>query len=126
MTASRAVAFRGFADGLRSGYDQTVPGLGEAGYRVLIGAATVEPFGQLAALRVGTDGVREGGGAAALLSFARTHEVGFTTLGVRAEARLGMDTPLVARGLDSGLAPRLRRHDADGALRLRRRRAGRS
>ena len=65
----------------------------------LIGAATVEPFAQLAALRVGTDGFREGGGAAALQSFARTHEVGFSTLGVRAEARLGMDTPFVARGL---------------------------
>ncbi|MFL5179128.1 MAG: autotransporter domain-containing protein [Microvirga sp.] len=100
VTASRAVAFRGFADGLRAGYDQTVlQAFGEAGYRVPIGAATVEPFGQLAALRVGTDGFREGGGAAALQSFARTHEVGFSTLGVRAEARLGMDTPFVARGL---------------------------
>ena len=100
VTASRAVAFRGFADGLRSGYDQTVlQAFGEAGYRILIGAATVEPFGQLGALRVGTDGFREGGGAAVLQSFARTHEVGFSTLGVRAEARIGMDTPFVARGL---------------------------
>jgi len=100
VTASRAVAFRGFADGLRAGYDQTVlQAFGEAGYRILIGAATVEPFGQLGALRVGTDGFREGGGAAVLQSFARTHEVGFSTLGVRAEARIGMDTPFVARGL---------------------------
>ena len=75
------------------------PGIRRGGLSIPIGAATVEPFGQLAALRVGTDGFREGGGAAALQSFARTHEVGFSTLGVRAEARLGMDTPFVARGL---------------------------
>ena len=99
VTTTRAVAFRGFADGLRAGYGQTVlQAFGEAGYRIALGTATVEPFAQLAALRINGDEFREDGGAAALFGLARTHEVAFSTLGVRAEARLA-ETPLVARGM---------------------------
>ncbi|HEX8166909.1 MAG TPA: autotransporter domain-containing protein [Beijerinckiaceae bacterium] len=99
VSTTRTVAFRGFAESLRAAYDQTVlQAFGEAGYRIGLGLATVEPFAQLAALRLNTDGFREDGGAAALSGLARTHDVGFSTLGVRAEGRLA-EMPLVARGM---------------------------
>uniref|UniRef100_UPI002FC7A5D3 autotransporter outer membrane beta-barrel domain-containing protein n=1 Tax=Bosea sp. (in: a-proteobacteria) TaxID=1871050 RepID=UPI002FC7A5D3 len=57
-----------------------------------------EPFAQLALLRVSSGSAIEQGGAAALRVFSGEQNLGFTTLGLRAEAQLGA-MPLFARGL---------------------------
>jgi len=100
ITTSRAVAFGGFADALRASYDGTLfEGFGELAYRLTFGPAMAEPFVQAAAIRMRTDSFAEEGGAAALLGAGRTHDVGFSTVGLRGEARLGPDWPIMARAM---------------------------
>ncbi|MBF9235475.1 autotransporter domain-containing protein [Microvirga alba] len=100
FAVSRNVAFPGFAEALRASYDgSTVQAFGEVGYRIGLGRVAVEPFAGAAALRLHTDGFQEHGGEAALTGFGRTYELGTTTLGVRAEARLSDEVPLLLRGL---------------------------
>jgi outer membrane autotransporter protein len=96
----RTVAFRGFGDTLRADYDgSTLQAFGELGYRLAFGAAIVEPFVGAAAVRVSTDGFAESGGGAALGLRGTDTDVGYTTLGVRAEAALGFGAPLFVRGM---------------------------
>ena len=96
ITTNRAVAIGGFADAPRASYDGSLfQGFGELAYRMSFGIIGMEPFVQAAALRVRTDKFVEQG-AAALSGFGRTHEVGYGTLGLRAEAQLGADWPLTA------------------------------
>ncbi len=123
VTTSRAVAFRGFADGLRSGYDQTVlQAFGEAGYRV------PDRGRDGRALRAARSPARRHrrrprrgrrGGAPEL----RAHPRGRLLDPRRARRGEARDGHAVRRARPRRLAPRLRRDDADGALRLRRRRA---
>lgn len=100
ITTSRAVIFGGFADALRASYDATLlQGFGELAYRVSIGSIATEPFVQAAAVGLRRDGFAEAGGAAALLGASRTVDVVFSTVGLRGEARLGTDWPLIARAM---------------------------
>ncbi|HEV7339457.1 MAG TPA: autotransporter outer membrane beta-barrel domain-containing protein, partial [Bosea sp. (in: a-proteobacteria)] len=70
----------------------------ELGYAFRFQGFALEPFAQLALLRVSSGSAIEQGGAAALRVASQDQSLGFTTLGLRAEAQLGA-MPLFARGL---------------------------
>ncbi|MCB8819956.1 autotransporter outer membrane beta-barrel domain-containing protein [Microvirga rosea] len=59
----------------------------------------LEPVLGATVMRPHLDGFQEDGGAAALTGYGRNYELGTTTLGIRAEARLGADLPLSVHGL---------------------------
>ncbi|WP_414474478.1 autotransporter domain-containing protein [Microvirga sp. M2] len=100
IDTSRRVVFPGFSDNLSASYNGwTAQAFGELGYRFEAGIAILEPFVGASILRLHTDGFGETGGAAALTGFARGYDLGTTTVGLRAEARLGADVPLMVRGL---------------------------
>ena len=76
--------FGGFADSLSADYEaRTLQGFAEAGFRLDVGAATIEPFGGIAHVSVRSDSFTEAGGAAALTASRRTTDATFTTLGLR-------------------------------------------
>ena len=96
----RTVAFPGFIDATRANYGGTiVQGFGELGYRFSLQRGFVEPVLQAAAIHLDQDRFREIGGAAALNGFARSTDVGTTTLGLKGEVALSETWPIVARGL---------------------------
>ena len=82
----RTIAFPGFLDAARSSSGGTiVQGFGEAGYRVAMGGAVVEPLFTAAAMHLGQAAFTETGGPAALVGAARGYDLETTTLGVRSE-----------------------------------------
>jgi outer membrane autotransporter protein len=96
---TRQVRIRGFGDSLRSDRDtDLLQGFAELGYAFRFERFALEPFAQLALLRASSGSAIEQGGAAALWVAAQDQTLGFTTLGLRAEAQLGA-MPLFARGL---------------------------
>ncbi|WP_162559222.1 autotransporter serine protease [Microvirga sp. 17 mud 1-3] len=97
---SRTITFPGYADAVKASYDgSTLQAFGELGYRLGFGALALEPFVGASVLRLSTDGFQEQGGAAALTGFGRTYDLGTTTVGLRAEARLSETVPLTLSGL---------------------------
>jgi len=95
----RQVAIRGFGDLLRLQRPGSVTqGFAELGYAFAFSGIALEPFAQLALIRVSTDAGTERGGAAALRVLSSDQTLGFTTLGLRAEAQLGA-MPLFARAM---------------------------
>jgi len=95
----RQVQIRGFGDLLRLQHPGSVTqGFAELGYGFAFSGFALEPFAQLALIRVSTDAGIEQGGAAALRVLSSEQTLGFTTLGVRAEAQLG-SAPLFARAM---------------------------
>jgi len=91
VETGRAVAFPGFAAALDADYDASVmQGFVEAGYRMTASGGHAEPFVNLTALRVETDGFVETGGPAALTGEASENDILMSTLGVRFETnRMG-------------------------------------
>ncbi|WP_336812043.1 autotransporter outer membrane beta-barrel domain-containing protein [Bosea sp. MMO-172] len=95
----RQVMIRGFGDQLRlQRAGSTLQGFAELGYGFTFGGLALEPFAQLALIRVSTETGTESGGAAALHIFGRDQSLGFATLGLRAEAQIGA-MPLFARAM---------------------------
>ncbi|MBR3194798.1 autotransporter outer membrane beta-barrel domain-containing protein, partial [Bosea sp. (in: a-proteobacteria)] len=95
----RQVAIRGFGDLLRLQRPGSVmQGFAELGYGFAFSGFALEPFAQLALIRVSTDAGTERGGAAALRVLSSEQTLGFTTLGLRAEAQIGA-MPLFARAM---------------------------
>jgi fibronectin-binding autotransporter adhesin len=95
----RQVQIRGFGDLLRLQRPGSVTqGFAELGYAFAFSGVALEPFAQLALIRVSTDAGTERGGAAALRILSSDQTLGFTTLGLRAEAQLGA-MPLFARAM---------------------------
>ncbi|WP_201563855.1 autotransporter domain-containing protein, partial [Bosea sp. 46] len=95
----RQVSVRGFGDLLRLQRPGSVTqGFAELGYAFAFSGVALEPFAQLALIRVSTDAGTERGGAAALRILSSDQTLGFTTLGLRAEAQLGA-MPLFARAM---------------------------
>ncbi|CAD5251754.1 Outer membrane autotransporter barrel domain-containing protein [Bosea sp. 62] len=95
----RQIAVRGFGDLLRLQRPGSVTqGFAELGYAFAFSGVALEPFAQLALIRVSTDAGTERGGAAALRVLSSDQTLGFTTLGLRAEAQLGA-MPLFARAM---------------------------
>ncbi len=64
---------------------------GEVGYRLATGSGMLEPFANLAYVRLDLEGYAEEGGDAALEGDGSSNEVAFTTLGVHAALELGGD-----------------------------------
>jgi outer membrane autotransporter protein len=98
----RGVAFPGFADNATSGYGgDTLQAFGEAGWRMPLaafaGPTFVEPFVGALAMHIDTSSFSEAGGASALNGASAGYDYGATTLGVRTEASLFANTPLLAR-----------------------------
>ena len=95
----RQVQIRGFGDLLRLQRPGSVTqGFAELGYGFAFSGIALEPFAQLALIRVSTDAGSERGGAAALRVLSSDQTLGFTTLGLRAEAQIGA-MPLFARAM---------------------------
>lgn len=95
----RQVQIRGFGDLLRLQRPGSIlQGFAELGYGFAFAGFALEPFAQLALIRASTESGLEQGGAAALRAFASEQTLGFTTLGLRAEAQLGV-APLFARAM---------------------------
>ncbi|CAN7142283.1 autotransporter domain-containing protein [Bosea sp. LjRoot90] len=95
----RQVQIRGFGDSLRLQRPGAVAqGFAELGYGFAFSGFALEPFAQLALIRVSTEAGTEQGGAAALRVLSSDQTLGFTTLGLRAEAQLG-SAPLFARAM---------------------------
>jgi len=100
ISLDRSIVFPGFSDRARASYDgYTAQAFGEIGYSIDLGAIRLEPFAGLTAIRLHTDGFAEEGGPAALIGFARDHDLAASTLGLRAEARLSAALPLAVRGM---------------------------
>lgn len=102
VDTDRRVAFTGFSDHDTAGYDASVgQAFGEVSRAFKVGKAQVEPFGNLAAVKLTTDAFQETGGAAALTGRAKTQSLVFTTLGARAstELPLGKDGTVTVSGL---------------------------
>ncbi|MFC4173743.1 autotransporter outer membrane beta-barrel domain-containing protein [Microvirga sp. GCM10011540] len=99
IDVTRRISFPGFADQAGASYGgSTAQAFGEIGYRLNVAGIAVEPFLGASILRVNTDGFAETGGAAALTGASRSHELGTTTLGVRAEAAVSPELPLTLHG----------------------------
>jgi outer membrane autotransporter protein len=95
----RQVQIRGFGDSLRlQRPGEVAQGFAELGYAFAFSGFALEPFAQLALIRVSTDAGTERGGAAALRVLSSEQTLGFTTLGLRAEAQIGA-MPLFARAM---------------------------
>ncbi|WP_233198857.1 MULTISPECIES: autotransporter outer membrane beta-barrel domain-containing protein [Luteimonas] len=89
LDAERQVAFAGYTDDLRAGYDATAwQGFIEAGYRLGFDAWELEPYLQYAHVALDTDGFREDGGAAALQGQATDTRLDLTTAGLRFNVNL--------------------------------------
>lgn len=87
VDTTRQIAFPGFAERLSGTYDgHTAQAFLEAGWRLAIGSAELEPFAGLAYVNVSNGGFSESGGAAALSGASADAGVTFTTLGLRASA----------------------------------------
>ncbi|WP_414475563.1 autotransporter-associated beta strand repeat-containing protein [Microvirga sp. M2] len=100
VDVNRTIAFPGFGDRASASYTgSTLAAFGEVGYGFDLGQAKVEPFLGASVMRLHLDGFREDGGPAALFGYDRTYDLGTTTLGIRAETRLGTDLPLTLHGL---------------------------
>jgi outer membrane autotransporter protein len=96
----RTISFPGFDDRTSASYDgSTLMAFGEIGHEFDLGRAKVEPFVGASVMHLRIDRFREEGGSAALIGFGRTFDLGTTTLGLRAEARLGDDLPLTIKGM---------------------------
>ena len=93
METSRSVALLGETLTGNYGADR-LQAFGELGYRFDFGAGGIEPFANLAHVRLNTDGFTETGGAAALTSMGQTTDATFTTLGLRASSKFALGTTL--------------------------------
>jgi outer membrane autotransporter protein len=95
----RQVQIRGFGDGLRLQRPGSIlQGFAELGYGFAFTGFALEPFAQLALIKVSTEAGSEQGGAASLRVLSSDQTLGFTTLGLRAEAQIAA-MPLFARAM---------------------------
>jgi len=97
----RSVSFAGFADAPYRRYGAGVFQLfGEAGYKLDAGFAALEPFGNLALVRLHTNGFSEFGDAAALSTQGGDTNAAFGTLGLRFAKNLPIfGAPLALDGM---------------------------
>ncbi|TAJ69136.1 MAG: autotransporter domain-containing protein [Phenylobacterium sp.] len=84
VSARRSVAVAAISERLDADYDAgALQAFGELGYRFGSGGMSLEPFANLAHVRLRTDGFAETGGATALTAEAETMRTTIATLGVR-------------------------------------------
>ncbi|MDR2856624.1 MAG: autotransporter domain-containing protein, partial [Novosphingobium sp.] len=90
LSIARRVTFLNFTDSLSAHYKAgTTQVFGEAGYTITGKAVTVEPFANLAYVRLHTDAFAESGGKAALTARGQSTDTTFSMLGVHASTDLG-------------------------------------
>ncbi|HZF82796.1 MAG TPA: autotransporter domain-containing protein [Burkholderiaceae bacterium] len=95
LATHRSVFFSGYGDAASAKYDsRTAQLFGEVGHRIDLGSTKLEPFAQLAHVRLSSDGFSERGGLSALHGGGDGFSSTFATLGVRATAQLGSKTRL--------------------------------
>lgn len=87
IETDRFVAFPGFSESLDANYSaNTMQAFGEISHRFDLNGTVMEPFANLAVVRLQTDRFNERGGNAALQIGKETTTTTFTTLGLRASA----------------------------------------
>nr|WP_246623978.1 autotransporter-associated beta strand repeat-containing protein [Sphingomonas colocasiae] len=95
VSTRRSIGFTGFTETARADYDaRGLQVFAEAGHRIALGDAGIEPFAGLAHARLRTSAFTEAGGAAALNARRQTESASWSTLGVRGDAPLGEGTLL--------------------------------
>ncbi|WP_373824618.1 autotransporter outer membrane beta-barrel domain-containing protein, partial [Achromobacter insuavis] len=101
LSTRRDVDFPGFSDRLKGGYRAgTTQVFGELAYQIRAGGAGLEPYANVAHVKLRTHGFTERGGAAALSAAAASTDITFTTLGLRAATALDLKgAPLTLRGM---------------------------
>lgn len=101
LSTRRDVDFPGFSDRLKGGYRAgTTQVFGELAYQIRAGGAGLEPYANVAHVKLRTHGFTERGGAAALSAAAASTDTTFTTLGLRAATALDLKgAPLTLRGM---------------------------
>lgn len=93
----RSVSINGFTDSLSANYDaSTMQGFAEIAYGLYADEARIEPFANLAHVRVNADGFSENGGVAALSSGKGSQNTTFTTIGFRAEKDVDLGGSIVS------------------------------
>jgi len=91
LDTSRSIAFTGFSDNPSTSYKaRTFQAFGEAAFGFEAGNVRLEPYANLAHVRLSTEGFSEAGGAAALTADAQTVNTTFATIGLRAEKELAL------------------------------------
>ncbi|MBJ6133401.1 autotransporter domain-containing protein [Ochrobactrum sp. Q0168] len=92
LEMERRAAFPGFSDHLNADYDAgTFQAFGELAYKTQLGKAALEPYANLAYVRLKTDGFDEQGlTAAALTTGSDTTDTTFSTLGFRASTDIDL------------------------------------
>ena len=89
VETNRAVALRGLTDSLSADHNAgAFHAFGEIGYEMNVGGATIEPFANLAHVRLHTDGFSETGGDASLSASSSTMDTTFVTVGLHAASDL--------------------------------------
>ncbi|HEV7321402.1 MAG TPA: autotransporter domain-containing protein [Ensifer sp.] len=101
VSTRRDVAFGSFSDTLKTDYDSAVAQVfADLSFTLETDVARLQPFANLAYVRLETDGFQENGGAAALSSGDASDELTLTTIGVRWWADLPVEQlPLAVSGL---------------------------
>jgi outer membrane autotransporter protein len=91
LSTSRSVTIQGFSDSLKGEYHaRTAQVFGEAGYGLQAGSVRVEPFVNLAYVKVHTAAYTESGNGAALSGRGGSGGATFSTLGLHASTELEM------------------------------------
>ncbi len=98
IETDRLVAFPGFSESLDADYSaNSFQAFGELSHRFDLNGTAIEPFANVAVVRLQTDRFNEDGGNAALRIGTETTTTTFTTLGLRASA------PVVFGGMNARL-----------------------
>lgn len=85
VNTNRSILFPGFADATRAQFAAgTGQVFGEVGYGTAFRNIAVEPFAGLAWVHLNMPGFAETGGAASLVGYSGSADVGYSTIGVRA------------------------------------------
>ncbi len=90
VSTRRSIGFTGFTETARADYDaRGLQLFAEAGHRITLGNAGIEPFAGLAYARLRTAAFAEIGGAAALSADRQTESASWSTMGLRGDAPIG-------------------------------------
>lgn len=93
IETDRLVAYPGFSESLDGNYDgNSFQAFGEVSHRFDVKGAAIEPFANLAVVRLQTEGFNEKGGNSALRFGKETTTTSFTTLGLRATVPVMLGT----------------------------------
>ncbi len=123
LTAKRTLDLPGSSEHFKEDYKAaTNQVFGELGYAIELGNAQLEPFANLAHVRLDTDAFDENSNAVRLENKSQENSITFSTVGLRAATRLNAGSVAIKPNATTGLASCLRRRDAREPRSLQRRR----